>query len=454
LTDLIVHPCTKPLHGSVPVPPDKSIAHRAILLASLCDGRSRLRTRGALGEDNRSTRGALSAMGIAFEDAAAAPETPETVVVVGRGLFGLVAPDHDLDCGNSGTTMRLLCGILAAQPFSSRLVGDASLSRRPMMRIAGPLRARGARIEGQPKGTDITAPIQIFGTEKLGPIEYELPVASAQVKSALLLSGLYARGATTLREPMLSRDHTERMLLALGVPLRTVGTMVELDPAGWSGVMPAFDIAIPGDISAAAFILGAALTVPGSRVAVRSVGTNRTRTGVLDALSAMGAKVAVEPLGEEGGEPVSNLHVEGDAHLNATLVGGELVPRAIDEIPLLCAVAARANGTTTIRDATELRVKESDRITAMAEVLRAFGVACEPLPDGLRIEGTGGARLGARVTTITSAGDHRIAMSAAVLALGAAGATRIRDCDCIATSFPRFVGTLRALGASIDVEGS
>jgi 3-phosphoshikimate 1-carboxyvinyltransferase len=454
MTALVVHPADKPLVGSVPVPSDKSIAHRALLLGALCNGKSRLRE-WAGGEDNESTRAALVAMGVEIED-----EPREgggrDVVVTGAGLFGLRAPARDLDCGNSGTTMRLLCGILAAQPFASTLVGDASLSGRPMMRVIGPLRMRGAHIEGKPhprKPDDVTAPLRIAGLgddEHLGAIEYELPVASAQVKSALLLSGLYAHGATVLREPTLSRDHTERMLHALGVPLRTVSTLVELDPAGWSGTMPGFDVRVPGDVSAAAFVVGAALMVAGSRVTVRRVGTNPTRTGLLDVLRDMRAPLVVEPQGDESGEPIGNLHVDGATSRveRAGLLAGEVVPRAIDEIPALCAIASRAPGTTIIRDAAELRVKESDRIDAMLDVLRSFGVACEGHPDGLDIEGTDAPL---RAATIDSRGDHRVAMSAALLALVAAGPSRIENASCIATSFPRFVGTLRALGARIEV---
>jgi 3-phosphoshikimate 1-carboxyvinyltransferase len=449
VTALVVHPCASPLVGSVPVPSDKSVAHRALLLGALCEGKSRLRA-WAGGEDNASTRAALAAMGVRFEDEA------HDVVIAGAGLHGLRAPAGELDCGNSGTTMRLLCGLLAAQPFASTLVGDASLSRRPMMRVAAPLRARGARIEGaSSKPGEITAPLRIGGLregEHLGPIEYALPIASAQVKSALLLSGLYAHGATVLREPTLSRDHTERMLLALGVPLRAVSTVVELDPAGWDGRMPAFDVRLPGDLSAAVFVLGAALLVPGSRVTVREVGTNPTRTGALDVLRDMGAPLAVEPHGAEGGEPLADLHVWGTERpglVATTTAVSETVSRAIDDIPLLCAVAARARGTTTIRDAAELRVKESDRIAAMVDVLRAFGVECEPLADGMTIAGTDAPL---RAAHVSSRGDHRIAMSAAVLALAADGPSRIEGAGCIATSFPRFVGTLRALGARIDVE--
>ena len=437
------------------MPSDKSIAHRALLFASLCNGKSCIRA-WAGGDDNASTRAALASMGVAFDESGTARD--RQIVVTGVGLFGLRKPDHDLDCGNSGTTMRLLTGILAAQDFDATLVGDASLSRRPMMRIAGPLNARGAKITGKPhptKQNEITAPLRVEGLAEgsyLGAIEYELPVASAQVKSALLLSGLYAHGTTTLREPMLSRDHTERMLAALGVPLKTLSTMVELDPAGWNGTMPPFDMAIPGDISAATFLLGAALLVPGSNITARNVGINPTRTGILDALRMMNAPFAIEPIGDANGEPVGNLTMTnaGDVSVTGASVANEVVTRAIDEIPALCAIASCAHGTTTIRDAQELRVKESDRIDATLGMLRAFGVDCEPIDDdGMIVSGKAGASL--KPATIDSRGDHRIAMSAAIMALRASAPSKITNADCIATSFPKFVSTLRALGATIDL---
>lgn len=446
MTDLVVHPLDKALVGSVPVPSDKSIGHRALLFASLCEGVSNIRGF-SYGEDNVSTANAMRAMGAVVEDSA-----PGALRVTGTGLFGLKAPKDALDCGNSGTTMRLLTGLLSAQTFASTLVGDASLTRRPMLRVVAPLRARGAVIEGAPhptKPNEVLPPLRVgplpHGKE-LGALEYESPVSSAQVKSAVLLSGLYAHGTTLFKEPTLSRDHTERMLHALGVPLRTLGTMIELDPAGWSGKMPAFDVEIPGDASAAAFLLVAAAIYPGSRVTVRGVGTNPTRIGLLEIARHMGAGLEVVPQGEQGGEPIAEI-TAWHRGMRGTPIGGELVPRAIDEIPIACALAARAHGTTTIRDAEELRVKESDRIATMAGVLRAFGVTCEELPDGLVIEGKEGPLEPAR---IESRGDHRIAMTAAVLALGGRGPSTIVDCDCIATSFPRFVGTLRALGARID----
>lgn len=448
MSSIVVHPVDKPLVGSVPVPSDKSIGHRALLFASLCEGTSEIRSF-SYGEDNVSTANAMRAMGVKIDDV-----DKSTVRVQGAGLFGLRASSGALDCGNSGTTIRLLTGILAAQTFQSKLVGDASLSRRPMMRVIAPLRARGAIIDGVPhakKQGDVTPPLTVgplpSGTE-LRELEYESPVASAQVKSAILLSGLYAHGSTWFKEPTLSRDHTERMMHALGVPLRTVATAVELDPAGWSGKMEGFSIEVPGDASAAAFMLVAAQTIPGSRVTVRGVGTNPTRTGLLEIARLMGAGLEVVPQGDQAGEPVAEI-TAWHQPLRGILVGGELVPRAIDEIPIACVLAARAHGETMIRDAEELRVKESDRVATMVHVLRAFGVDCDELPDGLVVRGKEGPLTPA---VVESRGDHRIAMTAAILALHASGPTRIDDCQCIATSFPRFVGTLRALGARVDVQ--
>jgi 3-phosphoshikimate 1-carboxyvinyltransferase len=450
MTDLVVHPAKKPLVGSVPVPSDKSIGHRALLFASLATGKSRV-TSFSYGEDNVSTANAMRAMGVAIAD-----EGSSEIVVNGVGLFGLRGPSAPLDCGNSGTTMRLLCGILAAQRFQATLIGDASLSRRPMMRVAGPLRARGAKIEGKAHDNKIggvTAPLVVGPLPEgkhLQAIEYTSPVASAQVKSAILLSGLYAHGTTYFREPTVSRDHTERMMRALGVPLRTIGPVVELDPGGWNGEMPALDVDVPGDLSAAAFLLVAAQLVLGSRVSTRNVGVNPTRTGLLEILRDMGAGVQVEAQGDRAGEPIANVHAFY-AGLRAAQIGGETVARAIDEIPIACALAARATGTTTITDASELRVKESDRLATMAGVLRAFGVSCEEKPDGLVIEGRADPL---EPVTVESKGDHRIAMTAAVLGLVARGPSRIKDAACIATSFPRFVGTLRSLGAEIETDSS
>jgi 3-phosphoshikimate 1-carboxyvinyltransferase len=448
LTDLIVEPQKTPLRGIVPVASDKSIVHRAILLGALAEGASRIE--GAMiGDDHRSTIGALRACGVAVE----IDEQAHRIVVHGNGLERLSEPPIPLDCGNSGTTMRLLAGILAAQRFKSVLVGDPSLSGRPMARIANPLRQRGARIEGKqhPKKVgEITAPLEIGplpAPNVLAQIAYDSPVASAQVKGALLLSGLYSDGKTIVSEPVVSRDHTERMLDALGVPIRRVGSVVELDGAAWSGKLAAFELGAIGDPSAAAFALAAALVVPGSDVGVRSVGINPTRMGFVDLVRLMGGEIIVEPKGETLGEPFGDVRARSTS-LQGLPIGGEVIARAIDEVPILAVLAARSHGTTTLRDAAELRVKESDRIAATVKTLRAFGVSAEELPDGFVVEGTDQPLKGADVE---SGGDHRIAMSAAVLALAASSPTRVRDVDCIRTSFPRFVGTMRALGVQISV---
>ncbi|WP_437829397.1 3-phosphoshikimate 1-carboxyvinyltransferase [Sorangium sp. So ce1153] len=454
MPDLIVHPAERPLIGSVPVPADKSIAHRALLLAGLATGRSRVQG-GMQGGDIRSTVSALRALGVRVDE-----PTPGELIVEGAGLSGLRAPDGPIDCGNSGTTMRLLSGILVAQRFAARLTGDASLSRRPMERVARPLRLRGGRIEGQldpRKIGEITAPLDVGPLPEphvLSSIEYELPVSCDQVKSALLLSGLFADGPTFVREPIVSRDHTERMLTALGAPIDSVGAMVCLDALRFSGALPAFEIDVPGDLSAAAFLLAAAQIVPGSRVTARRVGLNPTRAGLLEVLRDMDSPIAVEIKGESLGEPTGDLHVSfnAGASLRGGRAGGELAARAIDELPILLGLGARARGVTEVFDARELRVQETDRIAAMASVLGAFGLRCEERTDGLLVEGRPDRPLDA--ADVDSRGDHRIAMTAAVLGLAASGPTRVRDAGCIATSFPLFVGTLRALGARIEVEGA
>lgn len=447
MTDLLISPQTAPLRGVVPVPSDKSITHRALILGALAFGESTIRA-SRIGEDNRSTLAALAAMGVQIR------EDGEVLRVTGVGLDGLREPSSAIDCGNSGTTMRLLAGVLAAQRFKTVLVGDASLSKRPMARIAKPLRLRGARIEGalSPKKVgEITPPLEIGplpAPNVLSALRYDLPIPSAQVKSAILLSGLYADGKTTVSEPMVSRDHTERMLASLGVPIARVGGVVELDGSSWTGKLAPFEMRVPGDLSAAAFLLAAAVLVPGSDVGVRDVGINPTRSGFVDALRAMGAELAIQPEGESLGEPIGSLRAVAGG-LNGATLAGEVVARSIDEVPILAALAARANGTTRILDAAELRVKESDRLATMAHLLRSMGVECEELPDGLIVVGRPDRPLVA--AEVDSEGDHRIAMAAAVLGLLADGETRVKSAQAIATSFPRFVGTMRALGARIEV---
>ncbi len=448
-----VRPATRPLRGAIRVPGDKSIGHRAVILASLAEGTSTLRGLSG-GGDNQATRAAFERMGVPMRiDAQGA------LVVDGVGLHGLRAPDGPIDCGNAGTTLRLLAGLLAWQRFDSVLTGDPSLSARPMARVARPLRARGARIDGvfDARRNDETPPVTVRALShgvRLGPLEHTLHVASAQVKSCLLLSGLDAAGPTGIVEPVLSRDHTERMLRAMGVPLETLGPAVLLDPGGWSGVLAPMDLTIPGDPSSAAFAVVAAHLVPGSRIIVRGVCMNPTRTGAFDVLRDMGGGVISQPGGDAGGEPIADLHVGVEAPVelrSPARVGGELAVRAIDEVPALVAAAAMSpRGTSEFRDLRELRVKETDRIEALVAMLRAFEIDCEALDDGLRV-GSGRRPRGGAV--VNSRGDHRIAMAASVLALAAEGDTVVDDVDCVDTSFPRFVELMRTLGADILIEG-
>ncbi len=447
MTSLRVHPITQPLKGRIAIPSDKSISHRALIFSALAHGRSRL-ARFSYGEDNVSTLAALRALGVSIDD-----DGSGTILVNGVGLGGLREPRAELDCGNSGTTMRLMCGVLGAQPFRSRMVGDASLSSRPMKRVAEPLVMRGAVINGRPhpkKVGDITAPLDVGplpSGKKLAALEYALPIASAQVKSALLLSGLFANGPTTVSEPLLSRDHTERMLQAMGASIATIGTTVHLDPPNSPNALQPFDVELPGDLSAAAFALVAAALVDGSLVTALQTGTNPSRTGIIDILKAHGAGLGVLPQGAVLNESIGELTVQ-QRPLRAALVAGEVATRAIDEIPIACALAARARGVTEIADVAELRVKESDRLAQMAQVLTAFGVGCEERPDGLVIEGRPEGRL--KAARVSSHGDHRIAMTAAVLGLLGDGPTLIADASCIATSFPNFAETFRSLGATIE----
>jgi 3-phosphoshikimate 1-carboxyvinyltransferase len=436
-----------PLRGTVRVPGDKSIGHRSLIFGALGRGASRV-TGLSEGLDNQATRQAFRSMGVTIQSG------EDATIIEGVGLRGLRMPRDVIDCGNSGTTMRLLAGLLSGQRFGCRMVGDASLTRRPMSRVIKPLRARGAHIAGTAgaKPDELYPPISIAPLvegEDLTGIEYAMPVASAQVKSALLLSGLYASGPTILEEPVLSRDHTERMMIALGVPLQTAGASVAFDPnVDWAEGWEPFDWRVPGDPSSAAFPLLAAAMVPGSEVSVQDVCVNPTRTGLLDWLRLVGARCAHRPSGHGAGdEPMAEVSVIHGS-IRGSMAAGELVVRMIDEIPALCALAAVSKGKTEIRDATELRVKESDRIATMAQVLQAFGAPCEELPDGLII--TGGAALHA--AHIDSEGDHRIAMSAALLGLVADGESVIDGAEAVDTSFPGFVELMRSLGAEITEE--
>lgn len=435
----------RPLRGAVRVPGDKSIGHRALIFSALAEGTSVLRGLGG-GLDNLSTAQIFRDLGVKIDIAG------DTATVHGVGLHGLKMSARPLDCGNSGTTMRLLAGLLSGQSFGSRMIGDASLTGRPMRRVIEPLRARGAHIAGSAgkKEGELYPPINIaplVDGEHLIALEYESEVASAQVKSCLLLSGLYARGATAISEPVVSRDHTERMMSALGVPIRAIGPMVVLDPSGWDRRWSGLAWEIPGDLSSAAFLIAAALLVPGSEIVLENVGVNPTRTGLLDVLSTMGAPIVHTPKGDAAGaEPIAELDVR-HGPLRAAKTGGELLTRMIDEVPALAAIAAGADGRTDIRDAEELRVKESDRLAASKRVLEAFGADCTELADGMHIHGR--ARL--RPARVDSLGDHRIAMMAAVLGLACAGESVVDDVACVDTSFPRFASELVALGADLEV---
>jgi 3-phosphoshikimate 1-carboxyvinyltransferase len=420
------------VRGSIRVPGDKSISHRSIILSSIADGVSHIS--GFLqGEDSLNTISAFQKMGVSIE------RDQDRVEVNGAGLHGLAAPVGDLDMGNSGTAMRLLLGLLSGQDFDSRLVGDGSLSSRPMRRVIDPLQSMGAIIESEAGGR---APLLIRGKQKLQAIEYDMPVASAQVKSCLLLAGLYAQGETIVREPAPTRDHSERMLRGFGCELQRHDAEVRL--VGGQK-LSACDVDVPADISSAAFFMVAASIAEDSEILLEHVGVNPTRTGVIDILKLMGADISLCNQREIGGEPVADIRVRS-ATLTGIEIPAELVPLAIDEFPVLFVAAASATGVTRLRGAEELRVKESDRIQVMAEGLSNLGVEVEVLPDGIVIQGGnygGGA--------VESHGDHRIAMAFSVAALRAQGQISIADCANVNTSFPGFVDLGRAAGFRINV---
>lgn len=422
------------LRGRFRVPGDKSISHRSAMLGALAEGVTRI-TGFLEGADALATLNAFRAMGVQAEG----PEAGG-VRIHGVGMHGLQAPDGPLDMGNSGTSMRLLSGLLAGQAFDTVLTGDVSLSRRPMRRVTEPLAQMGARVETEPDGTP---PLRIGGGQPLRGIRYDMPVASAQVKSCLLLAGLYAEGETWVREPAPTRDHTERMLEGFGYPV--------LRERGWVGVrgggkLQASSIDVPADISSAAFFIVGACIAPGSEVVLEHVGVNPTRTGVLDILSLMGADIELRNRREVGGEPVADIRVHGSS-LRGIRIPERLVPLAIDEFPAIFIAAACAEGTTVLTGAEELRVKESDRIAVMAEGLRTLGVDAEPTPDGMVIRGggIGGGR-------IDSHHDHRIAMSFAMAGLRAGEEIIIDDCANVATSFPGFDRLAAQTGLKLAAE--
>lgn len=420
------------LRGRIRVPGDKSISHRAIMLGALADGATAID--GFLeGEDCLATLRAFRAMGVRIDG----PDRGR-VTVQGVSLRGLRAPDGPLDMGNSGTSMRLMAGILAGQAFDTVLTGDASLTRRPMRRVTEPLARMGAWIDGTERGT---APLRIRGGQRLTGIDYPLPVASAQVKSCLLLAGLYAEGVTRITEPAPTRDHTERMLEGFGYPLAREGSRTVAVTG--RGRLTGTEIDVPADISSAAFFLVGASIAPGSDLVLEHVGVNPTRTGAIDILRLMGADIEWLNPRLAGGEPVADLRVR-HAPLHGIRIPAELVPLAIDEFPALFVAAACAEGETVLTGAAELRVKESDRIQVMADGLAALGIAAAPTPDGIVIRG--GALSGG---TVDSHGDHRIAMSFAVAALRARGPIRIGDCANVNTSFPGFAALAREAGLAV-----
>ncbi len=411
----------KSLRGEVSVPGDKSISHRSIMFGSLAEGTTRV-SGFLMGEDNLSTWKAFESMGVTI-----AQTGTDALEIKGVGLNGLQEPGDVLDCGNSGTTMRLMSGLLAGQNFFSVLTGDKYLRKRPMKRVVTPLAAMGAQIWG--RGGGERAPLAIQGGA-LTPTTYASPVSSAQVKSAVLLAGLSVDGETTVTEPHLSRDHSERMLSCFGAEVRPFEGGVSL--TGRPKLL-AQEVVVPGDVSSAAFFMVAGLITPGAELLIRNVGINPTRSGIIDILVAMGGQMEMLDIREQSGEPVADILVR-HSQLKGIEICGDMVPRAIDEFPVISVAAALAEGTTTIRDAKELRVKETDRIDAMVSELGKLGALVEGRPDGMVITGVEQLNGG----TVASHGDHRIAMSLAVAALSARDSVTIEDAACTETSFPGF----------------
>ena len=419
-----------PLRGKIRVPGDKSISHRALLLGAIAGGNSEI-TGFLPCNDCLATLACIRALGIEVEE-----RDERSLVVHGKGQHGLLSPTKPLDCVRAGTALRLLIGILASQAFESVLTGDSQLRRRPMSRVVEPLMQMGAQIEM----IDGHAPLSIQGGDLHG-ITYAMPVASAQVKSAILLAGLYADSPTTVHQPGPTRDHTERMLSVMGAKIETDAHSIRIFPSALSPV----SISIPGDFSSAAFPLVAATLVPDSQITLRGVGINPTRIGLLDVLSAMGSSVAVEGFRNAGNEPVADLTVRA-SRLHGVEIEGDTVVRMIDEFPILAVAATQAKGTTIVRDADELRVKETDRIATVVEELRKLGAHIEPTLDGFIVQGPTPLHGAA----VSSHGDHRLAMALAVAGLVADDTTHIDDIGCADDSFPGFVGLMRAIGGKYD----
>lgn len=422
-----IQPLDRALKGTVTIPGDKSISHRAVLFASLADGESMIK--GFLrGDDCLSTIACMRKLGIEID------EEDERIIVKGKGLYGLTEPSEVLDVGNSGTTVRLLSGVLAGQDFSSVVVGDDSIAKRPMGRVTGPLKMMNASIDGR-KNAEYT-PFQLRGGN-LKAIHYLSPVASAQVKSAILLAGLYATGETKVTEPSKSRDHTERMLESFGVHVDVTEHSASVKGGQ---ALKGTSIQIPGDISSAAFLLVAGAIVPGSEITLENVGMNPTRTGIIDVLQQMGADLTINQERKLGGEPTANLTIRY-SNLSAMTIDGHLIPRLIDEIPAIAVLASQAEGTTVIKDAQELKVKETNRIDTVVDQLVELGVNVEATDDGMIIHGKSTLQGG----NVQSYHDHRIGMAMALCGLIASSPVHVKDTEAIAVSYPTFFEDLKKL---------
>ncbi len=408
--------------------PDKSISHRAVIFSSISQGKSHIKNF-LRAEDPLSTIHAFRTLGVDITD------KKDEVIVKGKGIYGLKEPYSVIDCGNSGTTMRLLSGVLSGNPFFSVLTGDESLRHRPMSRVIVPLKKMGADIMA--RSDDKYPPIAIKG-RRLTAIHYTMPLASAQIKSAILLAGLYAEGETEVIEPFKSRDHTERMLPAFGAEIKVEDLRIQI--RGGTELRGS-EISIPGDFSSAAFFIVGAVLIRDSEVIIREVGINPTRTGLLEALKEMGADIEISHMKSISGEPVADIYCKGGKELKAINITKEKIPAMIDEFPILCVAATQSEGVTTIRGAKELRVKESDRIKTIATELKKMGAEIEELEDGLNIKG----KKELKGAVVESYGDHRVAMAIAIAALIAEGSTTIRGASCASVSFPRFFDVLRRL---------
>jgi 3-phosphoshikimate 1-carboxyvinyltransferase len=414
------------MKGTISVPGDKSISHRGLLLGAIAEGKTMIHNLSS-SADVMSTWCCLEQLGVEII------KKDDSLEVIGKGLYGLKASAKPLDCGNSGTTMRLMPGMLAAQPFTTTLVGDNSLSKRPMKRIIEPLTQMGAKIESQPGGL---APLTIYGN-KLNSIHYPSRVASAQVKSAVLLAGLYAQGTTTVSEPHLSRDHTEQMLADFGVIVNRAGLSVSVDGGQ---LLLGSEVMVPGDFSSSAFFIGASLIIPNSELIIKNTGLNPTRTGLLDILKQMGAKIEIQQYQKKSSDPMGDITVF-TSRLKGVEIPSDMVPKLIDEVPILAIIATQAEGTTKLTGAKELRVKESDRLNAIVNNLSLMGGQIEELEDGFIIEG----QQKLKGAVVDSYGDHRIAMAFAIAGLIAEGETQIKNSECVEISMPNFFETLQEI---------